>query len=173
MLNRLLTLIVIFLISSTAYAQMPMGSVKTAIFLVDGFFDETMYITRDLSHNKQLAEAMNVMLDRKDNTISSLKTIRWTEPPGKDRYDKVYKIVEEYSEAQIETLMGLREGPERRKIIRAVKTMKALKRKKLKTLRETRKYETFRSRTPPPVPIVDKSPFESGGKTGSGGEMWF
>ncbi len=151
-----------------------MGSVKTAMFLVDGFYDETMYITRDLGEREKVEKALKEMARRKDKTISELQTIRWVDEPGRNRYDKIFKIVNGYSDAQIETVQKLREeSSDKRQIYRIIRTLKALKKKKLKTLRGTLKYETYRGKRLRPVPIVDKSPFESGGKTGTGGEIWF
>ncbi len=163
----------ILIISSTSHAQMPMGSVKTAMFIVDGFFDETMYITRDLTRDESLKKAMNTMRLRKDKTLSELQSVRLIESPGKDRFEHIYSIVESYSDAQIKTMAGQRQGPEQKEITRVIRTMKSLKKKKLKALSSTLKYETYREKNLRPVPIVDKSPFESGGKTGTGGEIWF
>ncbi|MFQ5353884.1 MAG: hypothetical protein ACE5DR_02955 [Thermodesulfobacteriota bacterium] len=171
MLIRLLTVAALLLMTSTAGAQME--SVKTAMFLVDGFFDEAMYVTRDLPKDERLTRVVSEMRKRKDDTLAALKTVRWVDSPGQERYDKVYKIVSDYSDAQILSIEMLKEGHEKKDVNRMVRTLKSLKKKKLKTLEGTHKYETYRAKNPLPVPIVDKSPFESGGKTGTGGEIWF
>ncbi len=167
--NLLVALII--LMASPALAQM--GSVKSAMFLVDGFFDETLYLTRELKRDDALSKTLTEMRRRKDDTITALKTLRWIETPGKERYDKIYSIVETYSDAQIASINKLKESHDARGIELMVREMKALKNRKLKELKETLKYETYRGKTLRPVPIIDKSPFDSGGKTGTGGEIWF
>lgn len=171
MLIRLLTAFVVLFFASSAGAQM--GSVKTAMFLVDGFYDEAVYLTRDLPQDERVSVVMKEILKQKEDTMAALKTTRWMDPPGQERYDKVYKMVEDYSDAQIESIKKLRDVSAKKDINRMVRNLKSLKKKKLKTLKATHKYETYRAKNPRPVPIVDKSPFESGGKTGTGGEIWF
>ncbi len=150
-----------------------MGSIKSAMFLVDGFFDETVYLTRDLERKEPLTKTLEEMRQRKNETLTALRTLRMIEKPGKERYEKIYRIVDTYSEAQIDSVNKLKDSHNAREIEHMVRDMKALKKKKLKELKETLKYETYRGKTLSPVPIIDKSPFESGGKTGSGGEIWF
>jgi len=164
-------IVLLILIAAPALAQM--GSIKSAMFLVDGFLDETIYLTRELKQDEALTKVMADMRRRKDDTIAALQTLRWIESPGKERYNKIYSIVDSYSDAQIASINELKESHDARDIERMVRAMKALKLRKLKELKETLKYETYRGKSLRPVPIIDKSPFDSGGKTGNGGEIWF
>jgi len=160
-----------FFVSTPVFAQM--GSIKNAIFLVDGFFDETLYLVRDLKSDDTLMKVRAEMRHRKDNTITALRTLRWIESPGKERYNKIYSIVESYSDAQIISINKLKDSHDARGVERMIREMKTLKLRQLKELKTTLKYETYRGKLPRPVPIIDKSPFDSGGKTGVGGEIWY
>jgi len=171
MLKKALLLIVVVLLARAASAQM--GSVKTAMFIVDFFFDETLYMMRNLERDEKLREVTEEMRKRKDAAISTLRTIRMIEAPGKERFTKIYLIVEAYLGAQIKSFNGLKESHDARGIELMVRELQDIKKAKLKALQETKKYETYRGEQPRPVPLIDKSPFESGGKTGSGGEIWF
>ncbi len=171
MLRKTLLLCLLVLVSGPAFAQM--GSVKTAMFIVDSFFDETLYRMRDLEGDKVLDKTVKEMRKRKEGTLSTLRTIRMLETPGKERYEKIYDIVDKYLRAQIESFNGLKESHDARSIELMVRDLKDIKKAKLRSLEETKKYETYRGKRPRPVPLVDKSPFESGGKTGTGGEIWF
>jgi len=170
-MRKTMLVVLILLIASPALALM--GSIKIAMFVVDSFYDETLYITRDLKRDESLTKTLSQMRKRKDDTLTALRTMRWIESPGRDRYNKIYRIVETYSDDQIASLNKLKENHDPRSIERMVREMKALKKRKLKEVKGTLKYETYQGKTLPPVPIVDKSPFDSGGKTGTGGEIWF
>ncbi len=171
MLKKILLLVLIVFAARTASAQM--GSVKTAMFIVDSFFDETLYKMRDLERDDTLKRVSQEMQKRRNDTISNLRTIRMIEAPSKERYEKIYKIVDSYLGAQIESFNSLKESHNARSIELMVRELQDLKKAKLRTLQETKKYETYRGERLKPVPLIDKSPFESGGKTGSGGEIWF
>jgi len=170
-MRKYIFIAMIIFFASPALAQM--GSVKSAMFMVDAFFDETLYLTRDLEPDETLTKVTAEMRKRKDNTLTALRTLRWIETPGKERYEKIYSIVERYADAQADSINKLKETHNPRGIELMVREMKAMKNRKLKELTGTRKYETYRGKNPRPVPIIDKSPFDSGGKTGSGGEIWF
>jgi len=161
----------ILLVAGTVSAQM--GSIKTAMFIVDSFLDESLYLTRGLKKDENYEKVTKEMRRRKDNTVTALRTLRWIESPGKERYGKIYRIVDTYLDAQIASINSLKESHYARRIERIVRELKDEKKVKLRALEETRKYETYRGKRLKPVPIIDKSPFESGGKTGEGGEIWF
>lgn len=156
-----------------ALSRAQMGSIKTAMFIVDGFHDEALYLMRDLKRDESLQRVRKELGRRRDDTLAALKTLRWIESPSRQRYDKIYSIVRSYMDAQIATVNSLKESHYARQIERMVRDLKDLREEKLRTLAETKKYETFRTRNPRPVPIIDKSPFESGGPAGEGGEIWF
>ncbi len=170
-MTKKLLILSILLIAQPAFAQM--GSVKSAMFIVDGFFDESMYLMRDLERDDTLRSVTLEMRRRKDDTITALRTMRWIESPSRERYDKIYSIVETYGDEQIASVNKLKDTHNARTIELMVRQLKDLKNQKLKALAGTKKYETYRGKPLRPVPIIDKSPFESGGKTGTGGEIWF
>ncbi len=171
MLKKILLLVLIVFAAGTASAQM--GSVKTAMFIADSFYDEMLYKMRNLERDETLKKVRKEMRRRRDETISTLRTIRMTEAPGKERYEKIYGLVDSYLGSQIESFNSLKESHNARGIELMVRELQDLKKAKLRALQNTKKYEIYRGEQPRPVPLIDKSPFESGGKTGTGGEIWF
>lgn len=105
----------------------------------------------------------------KIRTTETLKHIRLTEPPGKDRSTKVYGIVLSHTDGVLESVRGLK-GKE--KDIEEIATrLEKLKAEMLDDLRVSLVAESVEKKEPRPVPSFDLSPHdEPPGAPGNGKE---
>ncbi|MBI5560545.1 MAG: hypothetical protein HY883_04665 [Deltaproteobacteria bacterium] len=115
----------------------------------------------------------------KEKALASIKTLRWSEEPGKRRYKSTKKIVENYTEEELRALKALAASstPSKKAALeKVIESLSGVKTGILQKLDESFKDETIkneagRKKEPPPVPSVDKSPFEQEPREGTRG-IW-
>ncbi|OGP14594.1 MAG: hypothetical protein A2052_02445 [Deltaproteobacteria bacterium GWA2_54_12] len=94
----------------------------------------------------------------KNKTTETLKRIRLTEIPGKDRSTKVYGVVSSYTESVVESVRSLK--GKREDIEEITARLEKLKSGMLDGLRVSLVAESAEKKEPRPVPSLDLSPHD-------------
>lgn len=94
----------------------------------------------------------------KNRTTETLKQIRLTESPGKDRSTKVYGVVSSYTESVVESVRNLKDKKE--DIEEITTRLEKLKAGMLDGLRVSLVAESAEKKEPRPVPSLDLSPHD-------------
>lgn len=156
---------IIFAYSSPVRAD----SVSKAVDIVNNFNSEMETLTKGLlspSLQEQLAE-------EKAGTLNALDTLDWTEKPGKRRTSLVYSAVDSYTAKVIDAIdeIVLEYPPSSRDALQnAVDRLSSLKTAAMRELNEALKTES-REQERTPVPLIDRSPFETPPEEAPG--IWF
>jgi len=164
-------LLFIFLTASPLYAQT--DSVTTALDIVEDFYAVTEKQTGGLDGGEALQKFRKRALEEKEKTTGELRALKWSEKPGTRRFNQVHKIVDAYTGSQIEAVRGLKTDlpAEETSIDEAVKKLTELKASGLKELSGTLETETYEKKGDKPVPIIDRSPFET--EPDKDGGIWY
>lgn len=96
--------------------------------------------------------------DEKNKTTETLKQIRLTVAPGKDRSEKIYGVVSSYTESVVESVRGLK--GKREDIEEITARLEKLKTGMLDHLRVSLVAESAEKKEPRPVPSLDLSPHD-------------
>lgn len=94
----------------------------------------------------------------KNKTTETLKQMRLTETPGKDRSEKIYGVVSSYTESVVESARSLKGKKE--DIEEITKRLEKLKANMLDGLRVALVAESAEKKKPKPVPSLDLSPHD-------------
>lgn len=135
---------------------------------------EALNIVEDFSREANiLMESRDIAplpADEKNKTTETLKQIRLTVAPGKDRSTKVYGVVSSYTESVVESVRSLK--GKREYIEEITARLEKLKSGMLDGLRVSLVAESAEKKEPRPVPSLDLSPHDEppgapdGGKEG-------
>lgn len=145
--------------STTACAD----SISTAINIVEGFEKEsgTLLDKLDPKGTPGLKKAFS---EERVKAVSELKTLGWTHAPGEIRFRRTSRIVDSYTGRIITAVEGLdkRLPASAAPVIKeSVKRLADLKRELLTELKESRKNEIAGEKELRPVPLIDRSPFDT------------
>lgn len=165
-------LLSLVLIPSALRAQT--GSIGAAVGIVREFHTEKERLMKGVDGGAVFMEAKKRSDVMKERASNDLKAINWTETPGQKRFDRVYRLVESYTDGEISSLRGLVErskGVERARMEEAVRKLTALRTAKLSELNEALKSETYEKKGIKPVPVIDVSP--KGSTPGEEHGIWF
>lgn len=171
MIKAILTILIcltLLAIPNKSISAEPNG-VASAIEAIQSFYDETYALIKDLP-GKEAEELRKAAVERKALAESELKTMTLTESPSRARFQKAYKIAEDYTGWLTKSLSALKsKAPE---METAYGKTVELRHKKLEELKEAFKYEAaFDRKRPKEVPIIDRSPFETPPEEAPG--MWY
>ena len=162
--------LLMFIGASASHAE---DSVSSAISIVDEFYNETVNLTGGLDGADAVLGFHKKAIVDKEKVSSELKSLKWTEAPGPRRFNQVYKLVDSYTEDQIDDvndLAALLPAGSRPGVESAVKRLSTLKEERLRELNEALKREIYEKKTDRPIPIIDRSPFE---KEPADGDIWY
>lgn len=179
MLTRFVTLLSLLSLISFSLAA-PGGAVAesdfitSAVRVVRQFHSESRIRLRRLEASAAVDSFRTKSLKSQELTAKDIESLRWIEKPGPRRFNLIYNRVDAYTDAEIRSVKSLAAEvgtEERLDVERTVKSLQTSKRTKLEKLVELLPLETFKRTEPPPVPIVDRSPFET--KPTKGGGIWY
>lgn len=126
-------------------------SVGTALNIVEDFSREANILMTSRDFRPLLS-------DEKNKTTETLKQIRLTEAPGKDRSTKIYGVVSSYTESVVESVRNLKGN--RKDIEEIITRLEKLKAGMLDGLRFSLVAESAEKKEPRPVPSLDLSPHD-------------
>lgn len=161
--------LIVLSISSAVYAD----SISTAINIVEGFEAESNNILVKLD-SKETAGIRKSSSEESARAVDELKTLGWTHAPGDIRYRRTFNIVDSYTDRVISAVTALDKRAQvsnGARVQESVKRLKELKGTFLTELDESRKKELAGEKPVRPVPLIDRSPFDT--TPGEAPGMWY
>ncbi len=160
----LLQTLLLLLFAATAACA---DDVSDTVALAERFYMQSDRLLESLP-DERLRRLIKQRAVEKKEVIARLKSLRWSEEPGKRRFKSLKKNLERYMTKEIESIVSLSEKlpPSSTTSLEEVKKeLFALKLEILQELEESFKRAKIKSErgrrsTPPPIPSVDASPFE-------------
>ncbi len=143
-------------------------TVDDAVALVEEFASRRDGLVKEMNFSSEATRFVRERAAATEKTTTELKTLRWTEEPGKRRTSRITRAVEGYLDDEIEALGDLRERLPGREgdVDDILSELSSLRERILQELAESFKKEAERMekgapKPPRPVPSVDTSPFET------------
>jgi hypothetical protein len=168
MITRFLPLLLLLIPVHTAYAQS--DSISKAVKVVTAFHAEAEVLVKGLPGAPAGPSFHKESLESKEKTLSEIKSLGWTVPPGESRFDSVYSLVKEYMNGEIGSVKGLAKKGRADEVEQTLTRLRYFRNEQLAELDETLPYETYEREKRKPVPVIDTSPYEK--EPGRGKGIW-
>jgi hypothetical protein len=160
MITRFLLLLLLLIPVHTAYAQI--DSISKAVKVVTAFHAEAEVLVKGLPGAPAGPSFHKESLESKEKTISEIKSLGWTVPPGEARFESVYSLVKRYMNEEIRSIKGLAKKGPAEEVEHTLTRLRYFRNEKLAEVDETLPYETYEKKKREPVPVIDTSPYEKG-----------
>lgn len=155
-MSRAVLFLLLFLLALPAAARAQGDAVSSAINIVENFQKEANILMR----SSGLFEVPDFP---RNMAIRDLEDIRRTEPPGVRRSERVYSIVNSFTQdviGQAESRGMALMGPERARHADSIRRLRDLRSESLDRLRERLSAEMPQKTEPEGVPSMDISPYD-------------
>lgn len=167
-----------FIIFIPAIALGQTDSVSTARKAIEEFHSETEEaVKRELPSSAAPADegflSQPPFAGRREAALKELDAIRWSQEPGVRRHRRVMSVFEAYTAdviGGIKTIFSNLPGMDAAKRDGLMSKISAIRDKKTLAIKESLKTETYRKKSPKPVPSVDRPPLEK--DTEGGADIW-
>lgn len=160
-----------FLIVLSTPAPALADSISTAINIVEGFEVESNTLLDKLGP-KETVVLRKSLSEERVRAVDELKTLGWTHAPGDIRYRRTLNIVDSYTGRVIAAVGALNKRlPSGARVQESVRKLTELKGVFLTELNESRKNELAGEKAIRPVPLIDRSPFDT--TPGEAPGMWY
>jgi len=163
----------VFLLALTGASCCYADSISTAIGIVEGFETESAAIV-SLFDPKDTSGTRLSLKQESTKAVDELKTLGWTHAPGDIRYRQTVKIVDSYTERVIKAVSSMDSGVRARngsKVAESVKKLEELKAAFFTELTASRKKELEAEKPVRPVPLIDRSPYDT--TPGNAPGIWY
>ena len=137
------------------------GSITAALVIIREFHTEKERLMKGLDKGAAFTDLRRQSALNRDKASSDLKTLNWTEAPGPKRSEKVYRVVDSYTDKEISSVKGIIKSvraDDRGVAEDAVRKLSAFRSAKLGELNESIKSETPEVQRIRPVPVIDRTP---------------
>lgn len=141
--------------SQVAFAQT--DSISSAIGLVDSFTIELEEATGEIK-GSGASSYLSTSKKAHKTTVADIKSLGWTEAPGKHRVKRLFEIVEGYTNERILKLSEI--DGDRQEIKNAAKRLTKFQALTIAELKKATHAEVRAGKSPKAVPIIDRSRFE-------------
>lgn len=159
-----------FLIVLSTPAPASADSISTAINIVEGFAVESNSLLDKLGP-KETAGIRKSFSEERVRAVDELKTLGWTHAPGDIRYRHTLNIVDSYTGRVITAVGALNKRLSGARVQETVRKLTELKGVFITELNESRKNELAGEKSIRPVPLIDRSPFDT--TPGEAPGMWY
>lgn len=152
-----------FLIAFCAPSAVYADSISTAINIVESFEAESRAALAGLDPKQTAVLSKNLSAERA-RAVDELKTLGWTHAPGDIRYRRTLNIVDSFTGGVIDGLQALNgrlTATDAARAHESIKRLTELKVSLLKELNVSRKNELAGEKQERPVPLIDRSPFDT------------
>lgn len=139
------------------------GSAPTALNIVNEFYTEIETLTSDFDAAKN-EEFKRALIDNRDAMAKDIKELNWVEAPGERRFRKIKAGVTGYLDKQTALVerFGKNAPEDKARLQDALKKLSQSKEKMLQNLVDSAKADTPPKKDRKTVPIIDRSPYETG-----------
>ncbi|MBI5233175.1 MAG: hypothetical protein HY880_02350, partial [Deltaproteobacteria bacterium] len=97
--KTLIAIVFFFFAALPAYGQT--DTIGLAKEIVEDFHSEAVTATAGLDKTVEVKAFEETSIKNRDNALAKIKTIRWSEGPGKRRFQRVHSIVDRYTTSEI------------------------------------------------------------------------
>lgn len=157
----------------TAAPVFAADSVTTGLTIVEGFHNGMQALMKDLPPGIDAAVLVARSEAGMNDAENQLKSIQRAVAPGRRRYQRVYNIIDTYTEdviASVERSAGAVSQADKPRLEQVIEKLASLKEAKIKSLEETFKNETYVRDREKPVPVIDRP--HSGPQPEGGATIW-
>ncbi len=168
-IRRIAAFLIVLSTPAVCYAD----SISTAINIVEGFEVEVNTLLDKLGP-KETAATRKSLSEERVKAVDELKTLGWTHAPGDIRYRRTFNIVDSYSGRILAAVGALNKRlplSAGARVQETVRKLTELKGASLTDLNESRKNELAGEKAVRPVPLIDRSPFDT--TPGEAPGMWY
>jgi hypothetical protein len=163
-IKKFLVAVGVVLMFASIGAAQEEGSVQTALSLVGDFDAMAKSELSGVKSDSRVEGYLTAAEKKRDKAIADIKALRWSEAPSAKRFNRLYRMYDNYAGSMLDDLKTLARdfsgAAGLTTIDNALARLTALRKKSLDELKQSSRYHQKPGPDSRIVPVIDRSPYD-------------